>query len=126
MYYTSKLLAELNLSNSKSKTYSKATHSTEEIIRPNISCKRFDLNIKELDKSLPIMYWLPKIHKTLVGVRLIVASCYCSTNRLSDTISKIFKTILDTVKCFHKNVSFIEAVRNSGLYKILSNCHHAK
>ena len=120
MYYTSKLLAELNLSNSKSKTYSKATHSTEEIIQPNIrSCKKFDLNIKELDKSLPIMYWLPKIHKTLVGVRLIVASYYCSTSPLSDTISKIFKMIFDTVKGFHKKVSFIEAVRNSGLYKIL-------
>ena len=51
-----KLLAEINLSNSKSKTYSKATHSIEEIIQPNIRrCKTLDLNITELDKLPPIM-----------------------------------------------------------------------
>ena len=36
IYYISKLLAEINLSNSKSKTYSKATNSIKEIIQPNI------------------------------------------------------------------------------------------
>ena len=40
------------------------------------------------------MYWLPKIYKTLVGVRFVVASYYCSTNPLSDTIPKmIFNTV---------------------------------
>ena len=37
IYCTSKLLAELGLSNSKSKTNSEATHSIEEIIPANIS-----------------------------------------------------------------------------------------
>ena len=72
MYYISKLLAELGLSNPKSKTYLKATHSIEEIIQAKISCcKKFDLNIKELDKLIPIMYLLPKIHKTPVCGRLL-------------------------------------------------------
>ena len=62
------------------------------------------------------MYWLPKIHKTLVGVRIIVASYYCITNPLSDKISKM---IFNTVENFHKKVYFIQAVRNSGLDKIL-------
>ena len=61
IYYISKLLAELDLSNSKSKTYSKAAHSIEETIQANISyCKKFDLNITELDQWLTIMHWLPK------------------------------------------------------------------
>ena len=111
------LLVEINLSNSKSKAFLKAAHSIEEIIQPNIrSCKKFDLSITEFDKSLAIMYWLHKIHKTLVGVRFIVASYYCSTNPLSDTISKM---IVNTVQSFQKNVYFIPAVRNSGLCKIL-------
>ena len=88
IYYISKLLAEINLSDSKSKTCSKAIHSIEEIIQPSIrSCKTSDLNITELDQSLPITYWLPKIYKTLAGVWFIVASYYCSTNPLSDKIS---------------------------------------
>ena len=115
--YISKLLAERGLSNSKSKTYSKATHSIEEIIQANIrSCKKFNRNITELGKSLAIMYWLPKIHKTLVGVRFIVTLYYCSTNPLSDTISKM---IFNTVESFHKKIYFIQAVRNSGLCKLL-------
>ena len=51
------------------------------------------------------MYWLPKIHKTPVGARFIVASYYCSTNSLSDTISKIFIMVFNTVESFH-NKSF--------------------
>ena len=38
IYYISKLLVELGLSNSKPKTDSKPIHSTEEIIPANISC----------------------------------------------------------------------------------------
>ena len=52
------------------------------------------------------MYWLPKIHKTPVGARFIVASYYCSTNPLSDTISKNFKMIFNTVESFHKKGFF--------------------
>ena len=114
-YITS--LAQLDLSNSKSKICSKGTHSIEEIIQTKIrNGKNFDLNITELDKLLRNMYWLPKIHKTLVGSRLILASYYCSINPLSDTISKIFQMIFNTV--FIKKVSFFHAATNSGLYKI--------
>ena len=52
------------------------------------------------------MYWLPKIHKTPVGARFIVASYYCSTNPLSDTISKNFKMIFNTLESAHKKVLF--------------------
>ena len=59
-YYISKLLVEVGYSHSKSKTYLKVTHSIEDIIQANINyCKTYNLNIKELDKLLPIMYWLP-------------------------------------------------------------------
>ena len=105
----SKLSAELDLSNSKSKTHSKATHSIEEIIQGNISYrKKFDLNITELNKSLPIMYRL-----------FIVASYYCTNNPISDAISKIFKMIFNTVERFHKKLSLIQTVRKSGLFRII-------
>ena len=107
MYYISKLLAELGLSNSKSKTNLKAAHSIEEIIPANTTyCYKFDLNITELDELLPIMYCLPIIHKTPVGARFIVASYYWSTNPLSDKISKNFKMILTLQKVFIKKGFF--------------------
>ena len=109
IYCISKLLAELDLSNSKSKTYSKATHSIEEIIQTNMrNSKNFDLNIPKLDKSLPIMYCLPKIPKILVGARFTLASYYCSTNPLSGTISKIFKMIFNTVENFYEKDGYFQ------------------
>ena len=102
-YYISKLLAEIGLSNPKSKTYSKATHSIREIIEANINYrKKFGLNIKEIDKSLPIMYWLPKMHKTPIGARLIVLQ---NTAAQSHSLIQFFKMIFNTVESFD-NKSF--------------------
>ena len=57
IYYITKLLVELQLSNSKSETYLRGTYSIEEINQANASyCKRFDQNIREPWKLLPIMY----------------------------------------------------------------------
>ena len=81
----------------------------------------------ELDESLPIIYWLPKIHKTPVGARFIVASYYCNTNPLSDTISKNFKMIFITVESFHKKRFFLfRLCEILGCAKFFPNCHYAK
>ena len=52
------------------------------------------------------MYWLPKMHKTSIGARFIVASNCCSTKPFSDTTSKLFKMILNTVKRFYTQSFF--------------------
>ena len=36
--------------------------------------KKLDLKMTEQDKTLPITYWLPKMHKTPIGAKSIVAS----------------------------------------------------
>ena len=71
-------------------------------------CNRrtFDLNITVPHKLLPIMYWLPKMHKTSIGARFNVASNCCSMKPLSDTTSKLFKMILNTVERFHTQSFF--------------------
>ena len=68
--------------------------------------RTFDLNITGLHKLLPIMYWLPKMQKPPIGARFIVASNYCSMKPLSDTTSKLFKMILNTVESFHTQSFF--------------------
>ena len=94
-YYISKILTKVGLFKSKYKTHSKASHSVKEIIQANTNYfKKFKLNITELDKLLPIMYWLPKMHKTAIGPRRFVALKNWSTKLLSDTLSKVFKMIL--------------------------------
>ena len=56
--------------------------------------------------------WLPKIHETPVGARFIVASYYCSTNLFSDTISKNFKMVFNTVESFNQNYFPIATMLN--------------
>ena len=52
------------------------------------------------------MYWIPKMHKTPIGSRFIVASSKCSTKRLSKAVSKAFKLIFEQVKNFHDKSTF--------------------
>ena len=49
----------------------------------------------DLDNTLPIKYWLSKMHKTPIGDRFFVASIKCRTQALSDNIPKIFKIIFN-------------------------------
>ena len=52
------------------------------------------------------MYWLPKLHKTPIGDRYIIASKNCSTKPLSSVISKIFKMLFRHVENVHKKSRF--------------------
>ena len=53
---------------------------------------KFDNEIAEQEKTLPIMYWLPTMLKTSIGKRFIVASKNCSSKLLSDVTSKLSLT----------------------------------
>ena len=59
------------------------------------------------------------MYKTPLGARFIVASDYCSTKSLSNTTPKLFKMIFNAVESFHHQSLCIQAVRHSGVYKIL-------
>ena len=37
------------------------------------------MTVTDQQKDVPIMYWLPKMDKTQIGCRFIVASEQCST-----------------------------------------------
>ena len=52
---------------------------------------KFDLEVQADFKTLSIMYWLPKMHKTLIRARFIVASEKCSTKALAKAVTKTFK-----------------------------------
>ena len=112
-YYISKLLSEVGYGNTPSqKTYSQVDISKEDIINANINyCKKFDLDVTNNDKTLPIMYWLPKMHKTPVGARFIVASKNCSTKPLSNVVSKVFKMLFSHVQSFHKRSHFYSSFK---------------
>ena len=52
-------------------------------------------------EQLPVMYWLPKMHKTPTGFRFIIASPVCSIKPLSKDITAIFKLFYKKVERYH-------------------------
>ena len=62
--------------------------------------------LTEKQEALPIMYWLPKMHKKPVGCRFIIASKDCSIKPLTKVIPNVFKMIFDTVESFHNKSLF--------------------
>ena len=106
-YYISSLLNEVGIINNDSETYEKCSMTKEEVISNNIEfCNRFSLNLEEDQNTLPTMYWLPKMHKTPIGKRFIVASSKCSTKPLSKLISKVFKLMFTQTQNFHLKSTF--------------------
>ena len=63
----------------------------------------------ESDKSLPIMYWTPKMHKNPTGARFIIASKKCSTKLLSKAVSKAFKLIFHQIEHFYDKSHFYKS-----------------
>ena len=76
----------------------------------------------DLDKLLAIVYWLPKMHKTPIGDRYIIASKTCSRKQqypISDTIFKVLNKIFNTVERFHSKILFYSGCKKIEFCKIL-------
>ena len=102
--------------------YSKANFSKDDIIKNNeIYCQKCDLRLTEKDSPLR-MYWLPKLQKTQIGARFIIASKNCSTKPLSGVISKISKMLFTHNQDFHKKSTLYSSYKKIlGCGKFFSN-----
>ena len=118
-YYAEVILKEIGVVGPESSTYIKANKSAEEIIDENITyTKRMGFEVNDKEKSLPIMYWTPKMHKTPVGARFIIASKHCSTKAISKAVSSIFQLIFRQTENFHKKAKYIS---NYNTFWVLQN-----
>ena len=65
-----------------------------------------------LNRSLPIMYWLSKLHKMPIGATFIIVSKNCSTKPLPAVISKIFKMHFKHIINSYDNSTFYSSYKN--------------
>ena len=118
-YYTEVILKEIGILGECSNTYKKVNMDADEIIHDNIEYnKKMKLDVTDKDKKLPIMYSMPKLHKTPVGKRFIIASKNCSTKPLSKAVSNVFKLIYNQIENFHKKSKFLS---NYNKFWVLQN-----
>ena len=106
-YYINRLMSEVGIPQGNNLTYRTVDKNIDDIIGDNIAlCEKFGLETTENDKCLPIMYWIPKMHKNPVDSRFIIASAKCSTKPLSKAVTKVFKLIFTQTKRFHAKSKF--------------------
>ena len=111
-FYITKILQEVGINSAPCQTYRVVEDTKENIISNNKKfCNKFDLQVVQDFQSLPIMYWMPKLHKNPIGSRFIIASKKCSTKPLSTVISRVFKMIFAHVESFHKKSHFYSSFK---------------
>ena len=105
-------MQEVGINSAPCQTYRVVEDTKENIISNNKNfCNKFDLQVVQDFQSLPIMYWMPKLHKNPIGSRFIIASKKCSTKPLSTVISRVFKMIFAHVESFHKKSHFYSSFK---------------
>ena len=131
-FYVLTIIKELNLDCHLSKqdddnTYTFINNKTKDkIIKEHkLYLSKHKINLTNNMQDLPVMYWIPKMHKNPVSFRFIIASPVCSIKPLSKDITSMFKLFYEKVKRFPtkgKVWSGIETfwtIQNS--YPVISN-----
>ena len=110
-------MKEVGILDAGNDTYEKINKNQEEMIQDNLEYNtRLKLFNRSKYKSLPMMYWIPKLHKNPVGSRYIIASKKSSMKPLSKAVSNIFKLIYSQIENSHHKS---KSITNSGYSKML-------
>ena len=102
-YYITKAQEELSASGSN--TYQLTNKSFEDIIQETCQFSS-DMGVEVVDtfKQLPVIYWIPKMHKNPTSERFIAGSKLCSIKKLSKLFSKCLKLMLNHLKSYNRVV----------------------
>ena len=118
-FYAEVILKEIGIIGEGNNTYEKAGKSEAEVIDENVHyAAHLGFKVTDRERALPSMYWMPKMHKTPLGSRFIIASKLCSTKPVSKAVSNIFKLVFNQVQNFHIKAKYIS---NYNKFWVLQN-----
>lgn len=113
-YYIEVIAKELGLLGSQSSTYEHISNTNPNDIVSNHRTElysHFNMTIPEEMHTLPDIYWLPKLHKTPIKARFIIASQKCSVKKLSKDITSIFKLAYDQIERYNQKASSFSGIK---------------
>ena len=70
----------------------------------------FNMKIPEEMHTLPDIYWLPKLHKTPIKARFIIASQKCTLKNLNKDVTSIFKLAYNQVRRYNLKASTFSGI----------------
>ena len=118
-FYVLRLLKEVGALSNPDPTYEISDINPSNLINDDVAlCERFGLTLDEEQKTLPIMYWTPKMHYTPSRARFIVSSAKCSTKPISRVVSNAFKLIFNQIQNFHDMSKFY---KNYNRFWVINN-----
>ena len=118
-FYVMRLLKEVGALGNPDPTYEISNINPADLINDDVLlCERFGLTLDEGQKTLPIMYWTPKMHYTPSRARFIVSSAKCSTKPISQVVSNAFKLIFNQIRNFHEQSKFY---KNYNRFWVINN-----
>ena len=118
-FYVMRLLREVGAIGNPDLTYEISDINPVDLINDDVAlCERYGLKLDEGQKTLPIMYWTPKMHYTPSRARFIVSSAKCSTKPISRVVSNAFKLIFNQIQNFHEQSKFY---KNYNRFWVINN-----
>ena len=115
------LVKELGLCNESTSTYTRILdQSPEDIVslHNNQLKEEFNIDVDDGMKTLPDIYWIPKLHKNPAKFRFIIASKRCTTKTLSKNLSSIFTLFQKHIETYYAKAHFYSGIKS---YWIINN-----
>ena len=107
-YLTRTLMNELGINSvtNLNSTYINQVNTVDELIQTQATTLAdvFDIKLQQMEKNLPQIYWIPKLHKTPFKARFIAGSRSCTTTRLSKLITECLKLIRSHCTAYCKTI----------------------
>ena len=132
-FYVKTLLKEVgffDIDRKQDRTYQEIKLTSEEIIKSHEKKnKTFGVTIDQKQYHLPVLLWIPKMHKNPSKQRFIAASHSCTSKNLSSLVSKSLKLIQKAHQVYCERIknysgyNLFWIVDNSlSVHKILKQC----
>ena len=71
---------------------------------------KFKLKQSSSETKLPNIYWIPKMHKTPIKFRFIIAAPDCTIKPLAKSLTSIFSLFYKQIESYNKKCSFFSGV----------------
>ena len=113
-FYAKVILRELGLNTDvNSATYSAINDTCHDIINQhtNFLLQKFGLSSTENNGRLPSIYWLPKLHKSPIKFRFIIAAPGSSIKPLARVLISVFKLFQRQIYKYNEISSFFSGIK---------------
>ena len=115
-FYVSRLLSEVGALGDPNSTYEIKDINPQELIHDYLLLsERYGLKLEEKQKTLPIMYWTPKMHYIRLEPDLLFLQLNAVQNQLVESCPMHLNSSLRKSKTFTKRANFIKTIIGFGL-----------